>query len=176
MPRFPIERLGVATAALLLAAGCASPQPATTSAVATPSPETTTAPAGTPSAAGQFAQNLTFTGPASGVITQAVTTCRIVGSTRQFTADLQSDLSGKRLTFTITVFKDFKGAGSYPVGSLTDGGSSLTMSWGTYTGASSGGAGSNVVGADAKSGTIAATLNDGEHVVGTWACAAVTPP
>jgi hypothetical protein len=89
---------------------------------------------------------------------------------------LESDESGKRLSFTITVFKDFNGPGSYPVGSLTDGGSSLTMSWGPYTGASSGGAGSMVVGADGRSGTIDAALNDGEHVAGTWACASVTGP
>jgi hypothetical protein len=105
-----------------------------------------------------------------------VTSCRILGASREFSADLESDASGKRLSFSITVFRDFNGAGSYPVGSLLDGGSTLIMTWGPYTGASSAGGGSLVVGADGKSGTVDGLLTDGEHVVGNWACADVTGP
>jgi hypothetical protein len=169
-----IYRLGVISVALVVVAGCTGAAPKATDASATPSPIAT--PSGSPLIGALIAQHLVFTGPAPGVITVATTSCRIVGSTRQFGADLVSDESGKRLSFTITVFKDFNGAGAYPVGSLTDGGSSLVMTWGSYTGASSGGAGTNVVGADGKSGTVDAVLNDGERVAGTWACDSVTGP
>lgn len=115
-------------------------------------------------------QNLVFTGPAAGTLTSAVSSCRVLGPTNQLSADFDGTMGGQKLSLGISVLKDFKGAGTYTVGGIIDGGASLTMTFGKYIGASPGGGGTMVVNADGKSGTLDADLNDAEHVRGNWEC------
>jgi hypothetical protein len=62
------------------------------------------------------------------------------------------------------------GPGTYKVGSLLDGSGNLRLQVGSFVGDSITGAGSLVIDAGGKSGSVDADLSRGEHVNGSFRC------
>jgi hypothetical protein len=157
----------LATACLTFAAcagqsGSSSPSPATTgssspAAASTPSPATAK-------------QNLVFTGPAAGTLTDAITGCQVYTAQNQLNFLLTGKLAGQDLTFNIQVYGGYKGPGTYRIGSLLDGSGELRLQVGWYACASSTGAGTLIIDSDGKSGSIDADMSGGEHIKGTFRC------
>jgi hypothetical protein len=127
------------------------------------------APSSTPSPAGAK-QNLVFTGPAAGTLTEATTQCEVFTAQSQLNFALRGTLGGQDLVLNIHVSSGYHGPGSYPVGSLLDGAGELRLQAGSYAGASSTGAGTLIISPDGKSGSIEADLSGGEHVKGNFRC------
>ena len=115
-------------------------------------------------------QHLVFTGPAAGTLTSAGTSCQVHPSDKQLNFLLTGKLAGEDLTFNIQVYAGYVGPDTYQVGSLLDGSGNLRLQVGSYVGSSTTGAGTIVIDADAKSGSVDADLSDGEHVKGSFRC------
>ena len=129
------------------------------------SPLCSSAPAAT--AAGW---KLTFTGPAAGTLSTGTSSCQAFTASKHFQYGLNSQLNGKDLILTITVYSNFTGQGSYKVGTVLDGSAELRLQAGDYEGSTTTGAGTLDVNADSKSGKVESDLPQGEHVSGTWSC------
>ncbi len=122
---------------------------------------------------GAPSHHLVFTGPAAGTLSQANADCRNYVDATQLNVLLTGTLDGKSLTFNIQVNQGYKGAGSYPIGTLLDGAANLRLQVGTYVGSSGSNAGTLTIKSDGKSGELDSDLSDGEHVNGTFACTEV---
>jgi hypothetical protein len=115
-------------------------------------------------------QHLVFTGPAPGTLTTADVACHLFNDQSQFNALVTGSLDGQDLVFNIQVYAGYKGPGTYQVGSTLDGSGNLRLQVGTWVGSSTTGAGTLIIGPDAKSGVVDANLGDGEHVTGSFTC------
>lgn len=142
--------------------GSGSSSPATAS---TPSPATPS----TPSPA-LVKQNLVFTGPAAGTLTEAATLCRVYTAQTQINFTLTGKVAGQDMILSIVVYSGFKGPGTYQIGSTLDGSGELRLGIGSYAGASATGAGTLVIDSDGKSGSIDADVGGNEHIKGTFRC------
>jgi hypothetical protein len=111
-----------------------------------------------------------FTGPAAGTLTSATTQCRIYTSQQQLNYLLTGTLAGQAMTFNIQIHSGYKGAGTYPVGSLLDGAGELRLQAGPYQGSTATGAGTVTIDSGAKSGSLDDDLSGGEHAKGTFTC------
>jgi hypothetical protein len=109
-------------------------------------------------------------GPADGTLTSAATQCRVYTSQQQLNYLLTGTLAGQAMTFNIQIHAGYKGAGTYPVGSLLDGAGELRLQAGSYQGSTATGAGTVTIDSGGKSGSLDADLSGGEHVRGTFRC------
>jgi hypothetical protein len=132
----------------------------------------TDAPASTP-------QSLTVTGAIAGRIDTAATDCTLYPSANRFTANLTARLAGEQLDIGIVV-QNYHGAGTYTAGSILDGAAVLLLDLGngTYSAATSSGAGTLAINPGTTSGTVDTDLDNGAHSVthltGTWNCGTLT--
>ena len=85
-------------------------------------------------------QNLVFTGPVAGTLTSAQVDCRVTGGT-QFNAAVTGTFDAKPLVFNVQINSAYKGAGTYPVGSLLDGAGELRLQVGDFLASTATGAG-----------------------------------
>ena len=115
-------------------------------------------------------QHLVFTGPAAGTLTDARTQCAVYANQGQANYHFDGVLAGQPLALNIQIHSRYKGAGTYPVGSLLDGAGELRLQAGSYVGATSSGAGTVTIDSGQSSGSVDADLSGGEHVKGTFAC------
>lgn len=112
---------------------------------------------------------LTLTGPAAGSISAGASSCQAFTG-KSFQYGLTSQMNGKDVVLTITIYSAFTGKGSYKVGTVLDGAGEVRLSVGDYKGATTSGAGDLEVNADGRSGTVDADLPEGEHISGSWKC------
>jgi hypothetical protein len=115
-------------------------------------------------------QHLVFTGPAAGTLTNAKTLCIVYASQQQANYHLDGALGDQALALNIQIHSGYKGAGTYPAGSLLDGAGELRLQIGSYQGATASGAGAVTINSGQKSGSVDADLSGGEHVKGTFVC------
>ena len=118
-------------------------------------------------------QHLVFTGPAAGTLTDATTQCLVFAAQAQANYHFDGRLGGQPLSLNIQIHSGYKGAGTYPVGTLLDGAGELRLQIGDYVGSSTTGAGTVTFDPGQKTGSVDAQLSQGEQVKGTFACASV---
>ena len=117
------------------------------------------------------AVHLVFTGPAAGTPASGTSGCQAFTSSKRFGYELDgAQMNGQDVVLTMTVYSNFNGQGTYPVGTVLDGGAELRLEVGSYVGSTTSGAGTLKVNPDGRSGTIDAALPEGEHVSGSWRC------
>jgi hypothetical protein len=114
-------------------------------------------------------QNLVFTGPVAGTLTTAQVDCRVFGGS-EFNASITGMFMSKPLIFNVQVHSNYKGAGTYSVGSLLDGAGELRLQVGDFLASTSSGAGTLTIDQGGASGSMDAALSNGEHVKGTFKC------
>ncbi len=115
-------------------------------------------------------QNLVFTGPAAGMLTTAHADCRVYSGFGQFNAAITGTFNSKPLTFNVQIHSNYKGAGTYQVGSLLDGAGELRLQVGDFVASTATGAGTLTIDKGGASGSMDAELSSGEHVKGTFKC------
>ena len=115
-------------------------------------------------------QHLVFTGPAAGTLTTADASCHLHAASKQLDFLLRGTLGGKDFLFNIQIYGGYAGPGTYQVGSLLDGSGNLRLQVGSFVGDSTTGAGSLVIDAGGKSGSVDSDLSGGEHVKGSFRC------
>lgn len=115
-------------------------------------------------------QHLAFSGPVSGTLTDAKSQCTDYPGQSQANFHFDGTLGGQSLALNIQIHAGYKGAGTYPIGSLLDGAGEVRLQVGTLDANSSTGAGTVTVNADGKSGSLTANLSGGERVEGTFRC------
>jgi hypothetical protein len=142
-------KLGGLVAALLLMAAC-GPFCGTTS-------------------TGSGGQHLVFSGPIAGTVTSAHVDCRVFGGS-QFNASITGMFNSKPLTFNVQIHSNYKGPGTYPIGSLLDGAGELRLQVGDFLASTSTGAGTLTIDQGGASGRVDAELSNSEHVKGTFKC------
>jgi hypothetical protein len=153
----------LALASCLGQGGSGSPSPSPASA---PSPAAPSIPS--PVA---VKQNLVFTGPAAGTLTDATTQCQVFPSQSQLNFAFTGKLAGQDLTFNIHVYGGYKGGpATLQIGGVLDGAGELRLQVGSYAGASSTGSGTLIIDSDGKSGSVDADISGGEHIKGTFRC------
>ncbi|HET7465111.1 MAG TPA: hypothetical protein VFL29_00445 [Candidatus Dormibacteraeota bacterium] len=118
-------------------------------------------------------QNLVFTGPVAGTLTDAHVDCRVNGGT-QFNAAITGTFNAKPLVFNVQIHSAYNGAGTYPVGSLLDGAGELRLQVGDFLASTTTGAGTLTIDQGGKSGSMDAALSNGEHVKGSFKCDQLT--
>jgi len=116
------------------------------------------------------AQHLVFTGPAAGTLTSAHVDCRVYSSAGQLNAAITGTFNSKPLTFNVQIHSNYKGAGTYQVGSLLDGAGELRLQVGDFVASTASGAGTLTIDKGGASGSMDAELSSGEHVNGTFKC------
>jgi len=116
------------------------------------------------------AQHLVFTGPAAGTLTSAHVDCRVYSSAGQLNAAITGTFNSKPLTFNVQIHSNYKGAGTYQVGSLLDGAGELRLQVGDFVASTASGAGTLTIDKGGASGSMDAELSSGEHVKGTFKC------
>ncbi len=117
-------------------------------------------------------QHLVFTGPAAGTLADAKSQCEVFTGQAQLTYLLTGTLGGSDLTLNIQI-REYKGAGTYQVGSLLDGSAELRLQIGSYVGATATAAGTVTIDSGGRTGSVDANLSAGEHVKGTFRCGLV---
>jgi hypothetical protein len=115
-------------------------------------------------------QNLVFTGPAAGTLTDATPQCQVFPSQTQLNFAFTGKLAGQDLTFNIHIYGGYKGPGTYQIGGVLDGSGELRLQVGSFAGASSTGSGTLTIDSDGKSGSVDAEVSGGEHIKGTFRC------
>lgn len=116
-------------------------------------------------------QDLVFSGPAAGTLTDAESQCTHFPSAHQANFHFDGMLGSQQLALNIQVHSGYDGPGTYAVGSLLDGAGEVRLQVGTLDVSSATGAGSVTVNTDGKSGSVTANLSGGERVHGTFVCA-----
>src|SRR5256714_10827833 len=124
---------------------------------------------GSPSAS-SAAQHLVFTGPVAGTLTTAHVDCRVYGGAGQLNAAITGTFNARPLTFNVQIHSNYKGAGTYQVGSLLDGAGELRLQVGDFVASTASGAGTLTIDKGGASGAMDAELSSGEHVKGTFRC------
>jgi hypothetical protein len=114
-------------------------------------------------------QDLVFTGPEAGTLTTAHVDCRVFGGS-EFNASITGMFNSKPLIFNVQIHSNYKGAGTYAVGSLLDGAGELRLQVGDFLASTSTGAGTLTIDQGGASGSMDAELSNGEHVKGTFKC------
>lgn len=114
-------------------------------------------------------QSLVFSGPVAGALTSAQVDCRVNGGT-QFNASITGTFNSKPLVFNVQIHSAYKGAGTYPVGSLLDGAGELRLQVGDFLASTATGAGTLIIDQGGKSGSMDAGFSNGEHVKGSFKC------
>jgi len=116
------------------------------------------------------AQHLVFTGPVAGTLTTGHVDCRVYNSGGQFNAAITGTFNAKPLTFNVQIHSNYKGAGTYQVGSLLDGAGELRLQVGDFVASTATGAGTLAIDQGGASGSMDAQLSSAEHVTGTFKC------
>jgi len=116
------------------------------------------------------AQHLVFTGPVAGTLTTAQVDCRVYNGGGQFNAAITGTFNSKPLTFNVQIHSNYKGAGTYQVGSLLDGAGELRLQVGDFVASTATGAGTLAIDQGGASGSMDAQLSSAEHVTGTFKC------
>ena len=116
------------------------------------------------------AQHLVFTGPVAGTLTAAHVDCRVYAGAGQFNAAITGTFDARPLTFNVQIHSNYKGAGTYSVGSLLDGAGELRLQVGDFVASTASGAGTLTIDKGGASGAMDAELSSGEHVKGTFRC------
>lgn len=143
----------------------ASPAPAASPASLSPASAATTATPATP----LTKQQLVFTGPAAGALTEAATDCDVYAGQAQLNFALTGKLGGQDLLLNIQI-NGYRGSNTYPVGSLLDGAGNIRLQAGSFVGSSTSGAGTVTIDAGGKTGAVDSDVGGGEHVKGTFGC------
>jgi hypothetical protein len=110
-------------------------------------------------------QDLTFDGPITGRVDNAVTSCG--GGNGQYNAALISDIGSTHLTVYLTLVND-KGPGNYPAG---NGDGTINIAVHTQSVDYFGSSGGFTIADDHRSGTINTVFTGGLRVTGKWTCA-----
>jgi len=118
---------------------------------------------------GSGGQHLVFSGPVAGTLTSAHVDCRVFGGS-QFNASITGTFNLKLLIFNVQIHSNYKGAGTYEVGSLLDGAGELRLQVGDFLASTSTGAGTLMIDQGGASGSMDAELSKSEHVKGTFKC------
>ena len=114
-------------------------------------------------------QHLVFTGPVAGTLTSAHVDCRVFGGS-EFNASITGTFNSKPLVFNAQIHSNYKGAGTYSVGSLLDGAGELRLQVGDFLASTSTGAGTITIDQGGASGSMDAELSNAEHVKGSFKC------
>src|SRR2546423_4960384 len=116
------------------------------------------------------AQPLVFTGPVAGTLTAAHVDCRVYAGAGQFNAAITGTFDARPLTFNVQIHSNYKGAGTYSVGSLLDGAGELRLQVADFVASTASGPGTLTIADGGASGAMGAELSTGEHVKGTFRC------
>src|SRR5256885_14313252 len=108
--------------------------------------------------------------PVAGTLTAAHVDCRVYSGAGQFNAAITGTFNAKPLTFNVQIHSNYKGAGTYSVGSLLDGAGELRLQVGDFVASTASGAGTLTIDKGGASRAMDAEPSSGEHAKGTFRC------